>query len=308
MIHKDEKGQALVLVLLSLAVVLTLVLFILARSVTDVAVSSSQENSVRAFSAAEAGIENALVIGKGTAGSANNSNYTAVVSGYSQGLSDFPYPVPLLSGDTATTWFVAHDETTGNIVCDQNRPCFSGSSMKVCWGNPGAYPNPQFIPAVEVSVYYETTPEDASTVRIARAVYDPNPSRVSSNSFSAPDAGTCTIGGTNYEFQKVVQFGVGGLGIPATSYNAANGYGLLFARIRMFYNTDVGQPLGTSVVGNTTPSLPAQGQSIISTGTAGLSSDITGQVTRRINVFQSWPESPFGGDVLTVAPSLGISQ
>ena len=36
-------GQALVLVLLSLAVVLTLVLFILSRTITDIAVSTSEE-------------------------------------------------------------------------------------------------------------------------------------------------------------------------------------------------------------------------------------------------------------------------
>jgi len=236
MTRKQESGQALVLVLLSLAVVLTLVLFILARSVTDVAVSTSQEDSVRAFSAAEAGIENALVIGK--EGSANGSNYTANVSGYSEGSSDFPYPAPLLSGDSATTWFVAHDPTSENIVCDQTHPCFSGSFMKVCWGNVGTYPNPQFIPAIEVSVYYETSPGDASTAQIARAVFDPNSARLSSNSFASPDPGTCQIGGTNYEFQKTIQFGSTGLNIPDTSYNFSNG--LLFARIRMFYNTDVG--------------------------------------------------------------------
>ncbi len=45
------------LVLLSMSVVLTLVLFILSRSITDIAVTTSQEEAVRAFSAAEAGVD-----------------------------------------------------------------------------------------------------------------------------------------------------------------------------------------------------------------------------------------------------------
>ena len=52
---KIESGQALLLVLLGMAVVLTIVLSILSRSVTDIAVTSREEEALRAFSAAEAG-------------------------------------------------------------------------------------------------------------------------------------------------------------------------------------------------------------------------------------------------------------
>lgn len=115
---KRQSGQALVIVLLSLAVVLTIVLFILARSTTDIAVSSKSEEATRAFSAAEAGVENALVIGVGGSNLnlGNNASYTSTVTGFAENSPDFIYPVPMYSGDSMTTWFVSHD-SNGNLAC-----------------------------------------------------------------------------------------------------------------------------------------------------------------------------------------------
>src|SRR6185369_6746883 len=96
---RNESGQALVLVLLSLAVVLTLVLFVLSRSVTDVAVSSRQEEAVRAFSAAEAGVERALVVGSSSGSTQiGDATYKANVTSYAEGLPDFNYPIVMSSG------------------------------------------------------------------------------------------------------------------------------------------------------------------------------------------------------------------
>jgi Tfp pilus assembly protein PilX len=93
MTRNRESGQALVLVLLSLSVVLTLVLFILARSITDVTVSSRQEESVRAFSAAEAGIERALVAGTGFGTTEiGNASYTTSVTDFALGGNDMNFP------------------------------------------------------------------------------------------------------------------------------------------------------------------------------------------------------------------------
>jgi Tfp pilus assembly protein PilX len=300
--RNNESGQALVLVLLSLAVVLTLVLFVLSRSITDVAVSSSQEESVRAFSAAEAGVEVALlntVIGSSYQNSLkNNSSYNSVITSFSaDNPSDFAFPSPLLSGETMTTWFVGHD-SSGNLICDSGAAgttCFKGSSMRVCWGNPDVTSaDPSTWPAIEVSIYYEATPGDLATVRIARAAYDPNSSRTAVNSFAAPVTSNCTVAGTTYPFQENITFS--NLSIPSGSYNSENG--LQFARIRMFYNTTTGQAVGVTVAG-TGANLPSQGESIVSTGTAGGSN-------RKINVYQGWPESPFGGNAV-VSP-LGITK
>lgn len=280
-VRNIQSGQALVLVLLSLAVVLTLVLFILARSVTDVAITSTQEESVRAFSAAEAGVESALVVGLGSGTTQiGSATYKTTVASYAQGSSDFVYPVAMASGDSATTWFMSHD-ADGNLICSGSTyPCFTGSSMKVCWGKEGTASNASTTPAVELIIYYETTPNDLSTLKIARAAFDPNAGRLVSNSFSSASSTACQIGGVNYAFQSTVNFS--DLGVPAASYNNAGG--LQFARMRMFYNTDATQEMGVTVAatGNT---LPSQGSQVDSTGIAGTSN-------RRISVFQGWPEVP----------------
>lgn len=276
----NSKGQALVLVLLSLSVVLTIVLFILSRSITDIAVSTSQEDAVRAFSAAEAGIERALVVGSGTGSTQiGDASYSTTVSNYSQGSPYYIYPLSVNSGESATIWFVEHD-TSGNTVCDATHQCFTGSQMKVCWGKPNTPSGTATTPAIEAVIFYETTPKNATTIRIARGAYDPYIGRTTSNAFSSSDSGTCTINGVSYQFQKTISFA--SLGIPAGSYGVAGG--LQFARIRMFYNTNSGQDLGAdvSIAGST---FPSQGQSIISTGTSGESN-------RRVELFQGWPETP----------------
>lgn len=269
------------LVLLSLAVVLTLVLFILSRSVTDILVSSKGEEAARAFSAAEAGIEQALVIGSGGANPqlGNNAGYVSSVSDFASNQQTYNYPNEMSAGDSSTVWFVNHDKTTGAALCDGTHPCFKGSSMQVCWGKSGTSGTSATTPAVEVSVFYESTPGDLSTIKIARGAYDPFAGRGQNppNSFSGVDAGPCPVG--TYPFQKTIQFNT--LGIPAGSYNTENG--LQFARVRIFYNTDMTQTVAFNFPGNNT--LPSQGLSIISTGTAGQSS-------RRLEVFQGWPEPP----------------
>jgi Tfp pilus assembly protein PilX len=291
--RKNESGQALVLILLSLAVVLTLVLFILSRSVTDVAVSSRQEESVRAFSAAEAGIERSLVIGTGfsSAQLIGNASYTTAVSEFALGTTDVSFPSPVSSGDTVTVWFTSH-ALDGSLSCSSG-PCFHGDTIKVCWGNPDTAAGDATTPAVEVSVFYETTPGDLSTINIGREAVDPNAARRATNAFAAPDAGACTIGTQTYEFQKTITFA--SLGIPAGSYNFDNG--LQIAKIRLLYNSGIPHLVGASVSGGNT--LPSQGQRIDSSGVAGGSN-------RRIVVYQGWGEDPYSSNSLMVPA--GITQ
>lgn len=293
-----ESGQALVLVLLSLAVVLTIVLFILSRSVTDIAISSRTQEAVRAFSAAEAGVEKALVIGQSsgltTIGSAM---YNANVSSVANGASNFIFPIQLNSGDASTLWFVGHDLANNDaLICSLANPCFTGKSLKVCWGNSGTSASSPTTPAAEVSVFYDKTPGDLSTIQIARAVFDPNSGRTSSNNFAAPDAGTCTIGSQSYQFQKTIDLST--LGIPAGSYGTQNG--LQFARIKLLYNADAAHSIGFDVnfAGNSI--LPSQGEQIDSTGTAGESN-------RRLSVFQGWPEAPSVFESVIFSPT-GLSK
>jgi Tfp pilus assembly protein PilX len=266
---KNESGQALILVLLSLSVVLTLVLYIVSRSVTDIAVSSQQEESVRAFSAAEAGIEKALVVGSSMPSGPQgigDSSYVANVSGSAQGSTGFAYPISLSNGDSATFWLAEHD-TSGNLTATG---AFTGTSMKICWGDAAT------APAIEVTVYYETTSSNLSTVQTKRWAYDANAARAVGNSFtSALGSGSCTIAGQSYAFQET-------LTLPAN---------LLLARVRMFYN-GVPQNVGIDVSASGKV-LPSQGQNITSTGTAGGSN-------RKISVSSGWAEFPFASNAIFV--------
>ncbi len=287
LVNKDfhnEAGQALLIVLLSMAVVLTIVLSIISFSVTDISVTTRESEALRAFSAAEAGVEKALVALTAQSGTFGSDTFNADISSIAEGSTFFNYPLELAGGETANVWFVAHDDNDNLSCSDPTKPCFRGSMMTLCWGKEGTVSGVSDTPAVEVSVYYSTPPVVArnySGIRIARDVFDPNSGRRGSNSFSAPDQGGCVIDNKSYAFKKVVDFAT--LGIPAASYNASNG--LQMAHIRFLYNTTT-QSLGFDFgnlpgSGNTT--LPSQGRKINSTGTAGES-------TRLVEVYKLYSD------------------
>lgn len=293
---KKESGQALLLVLLSMSVVLTIVLSILARSTLDIGVSSRSEESVRAFSAAEAGIEQALVAGPLTGSLGNDATFNASVTSFSSAVSEFVMPSSLYSGETATVWFVSHD-ANGNLSCTDGT-CFRGNSIKICWGKEGTSASTNVTPAIEATVLYLTSAGDYTTARLSRAVFDPYTSRSPGNSFSAPDAGTCSIAGQTFAFNKTVSFGNGGFEIsPASIYTNVNG--LQLVRISLLYNTDMGHPVAVKVT-------PVGGSSLPSQGTVINSSGVSGGSTRRVEVTRGFKELPgiFESAVIT---SGGIS-
>lgn len=274
---KHSSGQALLLVLLGMAVVLTLSLSIVSRSITDVNITSRGEDYIRAFSAAEAGIEQVLTIGTGTSGVfLNNASYTASLTGLGSGSSNYTYPFDLFSGESATIWFVSHD-ADGKLTCN-GLPCFSGSNIRVCWGNEGTNGGTDETPAIEMSLYYKTPrplpDNDFSDVQVYRDARDPNTSRPSPNMFGSASEGTGC--GTNTAFYA--DFDLSGLGSSCVGIPGC----MLFAKIKMIYGnsghrlavqTDAGNPL------------PSQGFSIPSIGTAGESQ-------ARLEASQTYPEPP----------------
>lgn len=278
---KLNSGQALLIVLLLMAVVLTVVLSFLARSITDLSISSQDEDSLRAFSAAEAGVESALIIGSDIGStSIGSATYNANVSAFAEGENFFSNPISLISGESTTIWFVAHDED-GNFICSAEKPCFRGNQMKVCWGKLGTSASSDTTPAIEVSIFYTTTPGDYSTVQIARAAIDPNESRRATNIFSPIDGGICTIGSDSFQFQKTITFS--DLEIPVNVQNLQNG--LQFAKVRFFYNSDSSHSVGFGVDFPGNGLLPSQGLKIESSGSSG-------NANRKMDVFQSYPEIP----------------
>jgi hypothetical protein len=269
----NSSGQALVLVLLSLAVVLTIVLFILSRSITDIAISSAGSSAVSAFSAAEAGIEQALVIGVGGSDTVGSASYTSHVTNVASGATSFVYPMDLNTGDSMTLWLKSQDSGSD----------FAGSTLKICWGKSGTAADSSVTPAIETVLFYETSDGVPSTARIFRAAFDPNASRRVSNSFAA-DSGTCTVDGESFQFSTT-------LDLSALPYPQ-------FVFVRMFYNTDTSQ----SVAFDSTDInvFPSQGILVDSSGTSA-------QSVRKIEVFQGWPEIP-GPFQFAIYGSTGLTK
>ncbi len=292
---KNEEGQAVLIVLLVMAVVLTIVLSVLGSSTSDIKISSNETESLRAFSAAESGIEKALVTNLASQGSVGNANFNATVSSLAAGTKFFNYPSDLVTGDVGILWFVSH-AASGSFICDASNPCFTGKTVKVCWGKVGTASNLSTTPALDLTFYYLTTPGDYSTVRVGKAVFDPNPTRLANNSYVLSDPCPCTAGTTNYAFGKVLDLST--LPIPLSSYNNQNG--LQFLSARLLYNTDQDQSLGFDLNFAGNGVIPSQGQQVDSTGNLNTA-------TRKIEVTSPYAEFPPILDTAIFSPS-GVAQ
>jgi type II secretory pathway pseudopilin PulG len=283
-----SSGQALFLVLLLIAVVLTIVLSSLSRSVTEVTVTSRREESLRAFSAAEAGVERALVTGVSEVDAPlpNESTYTTTVSGIAENNTIYNIPDEFLSGDTGVVWFVEYDPATGDISCPPLGDCFTGNGMEVCWGEPGTDAGSDVTPAIEVTVFYDDSAakkainqEDFVGVKVVRDTYDPHSVRTLSNFFNIANNGTCDLAGTSYQFSSgFINFD--DLGVPCTGDAGC----LLQTWIRILYNTSTKHKMGITVAASG-GTLPAQGKKVESTGVAGSS-------TIELEVYQTFGELP----------------
>lgn len=252
----NSSGQALLLVLLAMSVVLTVALSIVSRSITDISNSAREEDSTRAFSAAESGIERALIVGNTGSQNLGDATFNATITAGTASTS-FVHPVAVASGDALTFWFLNHD-AAGVPTCTGNS-CFTGNNLRVCWGNTGSAD----IPAAEVSILYTTTPGSYAQTREVKVSYDPSAIRRASNNFAAPDAGTCTIGTKSFPYQKNIDLTTA-FGAPAPIPNPILQGTLLFSRVKLLYNTTA-QEVGVSSTAN----LPPQANTIDSLGAAG---------------------------------------
>jgi len=277
-------GQALLVVLLSMSVVLAVVLSSVSKSITDISITNYEEESLRAFSAAEAGIEEALlesVVPGDTIpetvldpGDAANPRYEAQVGDPEAGKS-FEYPDKLVSGQVATFWFTSHDNS-GNIVC-AGETCTSTNRIELCWTN-----EKNRRPAIEVAIYYDEsgdsfTVNDFSNIQVKRFNFDPK--NTPGRNFEGVST-DCDIGG-QYDYSTGNYFNNFRNRMGTNCVNS--GACLVAARVRMLDNADDGQKVAIRVAGGGT--LPSQGIFISSTGTVGES-------TRNVTVLQGYPEPP----------------
>lgn len=260
-----QKGQALLIVLLGMAVALTMILSVVSRSVTDIQLSTRDEESQRAFSAAEAGVEKAFLTGNNETDIVTTGvQYSAQVTEVSEGENVYLSPSTFLSGESETLWFVAHD-SEGNMVCGGGQCVTGAGPLNICWGNNGTNANTSQTPALEVMIYYDNIPGQSllptpnySNVRISKAVFDPYADRRNNqNSFSTASTGCSIASFSDFAFTtNSISLTNETYGIPLTCLGTEGC--LLFAKLKLIYNTATRHPIVIRFANDTLP-----GQSIL---------------------------------------------
>ncbi len=279
-----QKGQALLLILLVMSLALTLVLSSVSRSVTDVEISKYEDDAIRAFDAAQAGIEK-IMVGGTTSGTkvdlGNQASYIPVVASGSASSNYVKYPLMLSSGESAVFFFVNHNlNANGDLeISCGGGGCSTPTQIRLCWGMPGTPSDSDVTPALYVQYYYnfdEVNPDkwqnmsNLADIRTETFTADTNATRRTTlNNFSAPD----TSGGVPCNIEPSAF---------STHYDSFPvGKRLLFMKVTMLYN-DTPQPLG---IRSASP-LPSQGNEVASTGQSG-------DVYRKLMLYQGYPEIPF---------------
>ncbi len=288
----NNKGQVILLLILVMTVALAIGLSVVQKSLVDVSTASKVEQSSRAFSAAEAGIEKTLLYPTGSCGAACNINFsdnssTATVSdvpskpapalsGHQQEALEFP---PLAKEDVAQVWLADYTSST-------NPPptFYTRNSLDVYWGNSSTDKA-----ALEITlIYFGADPNDIDIPQRlvekyrSKKWYLDNQAvvRTPVNQFETVTCSGYVVGVNTYQCKKTLAF---------TSQQTT---GQMLIRARLLYNA-TSQPFAVQAVGNCPSSgpscnnysLPAQARTIISTG-------ISGETQRKIKVFQLYKVVP----------------
>lgn len=259
-----QSGQIVLISLLVLSIATTIALSLIGRSTTDVTISNQITESSRAFSAAEAGIEEALKSGVGTSGAqvlTAGVSYTVAKADIGGAAGAYVFPKKVSRGVTETLWLVNHNPD-GTL---SETPTYTSAGIDVCWSSETT------TPAMSVSIFYKTA---GGSYRVARGSYDPDSTRALTNNFSAVTATTGGCGaGTGTTYKQTISFGAFTPAIvPATDT-------ILMMRLAPVY-------ADTNLAVSATTALPLQGSKLESTGISG-----TG-ITRKIVVYQQYRSAP----------------
>lgn len=254
----NQKGQALLIIVLVMVVALTVGLSVASRTITNLRNTRDQANSQKALSAAEAGIEQAIKKVSSCVGTCANGSFTGNTT-YSTTITQVDGTTPfLLNGEKAVdkndaiyVWLSAYST---NFLTPWAP---SGGTLTIYWGDGlGACNNA----AIEVSIISGSKAAPIMT----RKVFDPCPDRASNNHFDNLSvlANATKISNVTPAYKAT---------IPIT-----NG---LLARVDPIY-------FGATIGASGSIALPLQGNIITSTGI----SDSTTQ--RKVTVYQGYPEVP----------------
>ena len=257
----NQSGQVVLITLLVLTIATTVALSLISRTTTDTTITAQVEESSRAFSAAEAGIEEALKSGVGTNGTqvlTPGVSYAVSVASIGNAIGMYEFPKKTLKGITETLWLVAHDASGVPVIV----PTYTAPSIGLCWSTDTV------VPAMVVTVLYKESSDNS--YRVVKAAFDPDTLRSPPNQFDqAYTPGGCG-GNTNTTYKETITFSALNATInPATDT-------IIALRIRPVYNDT------KIVIDSGAALLPLQGNRIVSTG-----STATG-TNRKIVVYQQY--------------------
>ncbi len=256
--HKQEKGQVLLIAVLTMVVALTVGLSVVSRSIVQVKTAKAEADSQKAFSAAEAGIEQVLKTSNQVTNQplGNNSSIGSVQ------INMLNSAQVLLNNGTP----VQQDE--GDDIWLSDYPTYANpwsGRLRIYWGTGSACNEA----ALEVILISQQNPSDT----IAHYAYDPCSKRIigtNGNNFTRPAANSGgSVNGTalNYSFP----------------INITNG---IVARVIPLYaNTVIGAIGYTDNTETTQKALRSQGKMITSTG-------VSNNTQREITYFQGYDVIP----------------
>lgn len=250
---KWEQGQALLIVVLVMVVALTIGLSIASKTITNLRTSTEEANSQKALAAAEAGVEQAI---KNNLSIATQSlpNKTT----YKTDITPVLGTIFLMNGGNPVLQDNGADLWLSDYSTDPAKlynNSWSGRSLTIRWGtSTDACSNA----ALEVVIISGNKLSPTSK----RYAFDPCASRAGANHFNPVALNRNSISGKDFYYQA----NINDISSP-----------LLGRVIPLYFNTPIG------IVGDV--ALPSQGSTITSVGTSGTT-------TRKVNVFQGYPEIP----------------
>lgn len=254
----NSKGQIILVLILVMSVALTIGLSVIQRSLSDISTSTKIEQSSRAFSAAEAGVERAL---RGETGNFDFSENNSSVQTQDSGLLPpaaavgtqqvaLAYPAPGITKESiGQVWLADYNSAT-------NPPpnVYTHGSLDVYWGSSSLSP-----PAIQITVIsYNSV---SGQYQYSKSHFDPNSARASLNNFTVVScSGTNT---TQTIFGQMSFYCRQNISLPPNSK---------VVRTRFLYNSSAQlvafQPPTTATCG-VACSIPSQARVITSTGYAG---------------------------------------
>lgn len=258
---RNQRGQTLLIVVLVMVVALTVGLSVASRSITNLRTTTEEENSQRAFSAAEAGVELAL---KSTCpppcsptGVFENKAQFATVTSRVEGTEFLVNNGnPVFKDDGADVWLSNYPNYSSPLT-----PQF----FTIYWGSMSdSCPNSSALEVIVIS-----GSRNAPTAK--RYAYDPCSRDNNFSKLVSPNVGTFSVKGKQFRYRT-----------PTNDINITNG---LIARAVPLYTST---PIAVSTcnpAGEKCTSLPAQGKVIESTGQSG-------GTARKVTLFQGYPKLP----------------